>query len=80
MDDVEVEGADVSQHKSSVFYADIDTYKSQFSETWVSLDVSEWASTKFLRLNDKSETKGEFEGVCGKNCTRHTMTLKANVA
>ena len=54
MDDVDVEGANISQHKSSIFYTDIDTYRSQFSETWISLDVSEWATSKFLRLNYKS--------------------------
>ena len=52
MDDVDVTGAGVESHKSSIFYTDIDTYRSQFSETWISLDVSDWASARFLRLND----------------------------
>ena len=35
-----------------------------------------------MRLNDKSvaENRGIWEGVCGGLCTRHTMTLKADVA
>ena len=35
-----------------------------------------------MRLNDKSlsENRGVWEGVCGSKCTRHTMTLRADVA
>ena len=82
MDDVEVEGADVSHHKSSIFYTDIDTYRSQFSETWISLDITDWSQAKFLRLNDKSavQNPGKWEGICGAKCTRHTLSLKADVA
>ena len=43
MDDVDVEGADLAHHKKSIFYTDIDNYASQFSETWISVDVSDWA-------------------------------------
>ena len=65
-----------------VFFVDIDSYKQHFSETWISYDVKDWASAKFLKLNDETqkESPGIWEGVCGPDCTRHTMTLTSEVA
>ena len=70
------------KNEEGVFFVDIDTYLNQFSETWISFDVSQWANARFLKLNDKSQLQnpGIWEGVCGSQCTRHTMTLKADMA
>lgn len=83
--DTDAISANAIQDKSSIdgtFFLEIDTYLSQFSETQISYDVSDWANARFLKLDDKShaENPGNWEGVCGSTCTRHTMTLKADVA
>ena len=40
--------------KDGIFYADIETYIEQFSETWISLDPTKMSSAKFMKLNDES--------------------------
>ena len=45
-----------SGHKDTdygIFFIDIETYVVQFTETYVTFDVSNWSSAKFLKLNDK---------------------------
>ena len=46
--------AGIKDENDGVFFTDIDTYLSQFSETWISFDVSNWASARFLKLDDRS--------------------------
>ena len=68
--------------KDGIFYADIETYTEQFSETWISLDPTKMSSAKFMKLNDESQktSPGIWEGMCGEECTRHTLTLKSDIA
>ena len=63
-------------------FTDIETYTSMFSETYINIDVEDWATTKFMKLDDDSqkENPGIWTGICGETCTRHTMTIKADVA
>lgn len=35
-----------------IFWTDIETYKRHFSETYINFNVDEWASDKFLKIND----------------------------
>lgn len=35
-----------------IFFVDIDSYKQHFSETWISYNTQDWATAKFLKLND----------------------------
>lgn len=37
-----------------IFFTDINTYIKKFTETFINLDVSDWASDKFMKLNDRT--------------------------
>ena len=37
-----------------IFFTDIDTYVDFFSETYINIDVEDWASAKFMKLDDNS--------------------------
>lgn len=43
--------------------------------------MSNWSSSKFLKLNDESQAQnpGKWDGVCGKKCTRHEFSLTSDV-
>ena len=37
-----------------IFFTDIETYVMSFSETLINIDVEDWATTKFMKLDDNS--------------------------
>jgi len=78
-------------NNEGIFYTDIETYIKCFSETWVSYNVENWSSAKFLKLDDHSlkpktatdynkENEGIWKGICGPGCTRHELKIKSDVA
>ena len=77
-------GRKESGHKDSdygIFFIDIETYVIQFTETYVTFDVSNWSSAKFLKLSDKYDAAnpGVQTETCGPACNRHTMTLRSDI-
>ena len=67
--------------KDGVFWIDLETYKKSFSETSISFNGANWASTKYMKTNDKTQKQnpGKMEGICGATCTHHTMTLTSDM-
>mmetsp|Transcript_17530 Transcript_17530/g.22220 ORF Transcript_17530/g.22220 Transcript_17530/m.22220 type:complete len:279 (-) Transcript_17530:520-1356(-) len=67
--------------KDGIFFIDLETYKKAFTETSISFNTANWASAKFLKTNDETQSvnPGKWQGVCGPKCTRHELTLKSDI-
>lgn len=62
--------------KDGIFWIDFATYIENFSFTMINYSVENWASARFLMVDDQTKVAG-IEKSCGKTCTRHTFTLES---
>ena len=76
---------DEVNHESAndgIFFMSIEDYKAQAEETYFNPDVSDWHSAHFLMLNDNTQAENPADEAwwCGTDCTKHTVTVKSDVA
>ena len=68
----------VDDSKDGLFWTDIDTYLANFGATSINYDAWGWAESKFLMIDDNTETKGTIR-FCGPTCTKHSFKLTSTV-
>ena len=66
-------------NNDGIYYIDIETYVVQFTETFVTFDVSKWSQAKFLKLNDLAGGVPGTSETCGEQCTKHSLTLLSDI-
>lgn len=61
------------QNNNGIFFADIDTFRRNFSETQINLDTTDWKFASWLMTNDTSDATKSVSD-CN-NCTPHVVEV-----